>query len=159
MSNILGIHGSLLTAVVTAVKTAAKIQRLSWWTVMTGSCVRAWFGCFKQAGSQLHIITHTQVRFCISAVCDTLCLLLYFRPVVSIIVLSSFFFSFFLALSQRSQIGCLPYFSTWCGPSAHHCAILSGYIFATKAHIDNLKKSAKQRYLPHISSQWWTSAH
>jgi len=27
---------------------------------------------------------------------------------------SSSFFPFFLALSQRSEIGCLPY--TWCGP-------------------------------------------
>ena len=64
----------------------------------------------------------------------------------------------------------LPYFHTWCGlianlgcrsetcctrlagnagrkkiakksPSAHHRTILSGYIFATKAHIDNQKKS------------------
>jgi len=26
-------------------------------------------------------------------------------------------------------------------PSAHHCTILSGYIFATKAHIDSLKKN------------------
>jgi len=36
--------------------------------------------------------------------------------------LSSFFFFFllfFLAESQRPQIGCLPYFHTWCGPSAN----------------------------------------
>jgi len=26
-------------------------------------------------------------------------------------------------------------------PSAHHCTTLSGYIFATKAHIDNRKKN------------------
>jgi len=26
-------------------------------------------------------------------------------------------------------------------PSEHHCTILSGYIFATKARIDNLKKN------------------
>jgi len=31
----------------------------------------------------------------------------------------SSFFRFFLALSQRPQIGCLPYFYTWCGPSAN----------------------------------------
>jgi len=31
--------------------------------------------------------------------------------------LSSFFF--FLAYSQRSEIGCLPYFRTWCGLSAN----------------------------------------
>jgi len=43
---------------------------------------------------------------------------LYFCPVVSssIYLLSS---SFFLAYSQPSQIGCLPYFDTWCGPSAN----------------------------------------
>ena len=33
-------------------------------------------------------------------------------------------------------------------PSAHHCTTLSGYIFATKAHIDNQKKMVKQQYLP-----------
>jgi len=82
-----------------------------------------------------------------------------------ILVVSSFFF-FFLAWSQRSEIGCLPYFHTRCGlsanlrcrsetrrtrlteyaarkksPSAHHRTTLSGYIFATKAHIDNRKKN------------------
>ena len=39
---------------------------------------------------------------------------LYFCPVVS----SSIFF-FFLAYSQRSWSGCLPYFYTWCGLSAN----------------------------------------
>jgi len=72
--------------------------------------------------------------------------------------------------TQRPQIGCVPYFHTWCGPSAnlecrsemcctvlagntgrknyakktpsaHHRRTLSGYIFATKAHIDNRKKT------------------
>ena len=75
------------------------------------------------------------------------------------------FFLFFLAWSQRSQIGCLPCFYTWCGPSVnlecrskmccmqlaenawpkkspsgHHRTTLSGYIFAIKAGIDNRKK-------------------
>jgi len=84
-------------------------------------------------------------------------------------LLSSFFLlSFFLALSQRLEIGCLSYIHTWCGlsanlectsemcctrlagnagpkniakksPSAHHSTTLLGYIFATKAHIDNRK--------------------
>jgi len=40
---------------------------------------------------------------------------LYFRPVVS----SSFFFLIFLAHSQPSWIGCIPYFHTWCGLSAN----------------------------------------
>ena len=40
----------------------------------------------------------------------------YFCPVVS----SSFFYLlFFFAYSQPSQIGCLPYFHTWCGLSAN----------------------------------------
>ena len=79
------------------------------------------------------------------------------------LLLSSFFFSF-LTYSQPSQIGCLPYFYTRCGlsanlecmsemccprlagntgrkksPSAHHRTTLSGYIFLTKARIDNRK--------------------
>jgi len=32
---------------------------------------------------------------------------------------SSFFFLFFLAYSQPSQIECLPYFHIWCGLSAN----------------------------------------
>ena len=72
--------------------------------------------------------------------------------------------------SQPPQIGCLPYFHTWCGlsanlrcrsetcctalaantarkkspkksPSGHHSTTLSGYIFETKVHIDNRKKN------------------
>jgi len=35
------------------------------------------------------------------------------------LLLSSFFLSFFLAYSQPSEIGCLPYFHTWCGLSAN----------------------------------------
>jgi len=33
-------------------------------------------------------------------------------------------------------------------PSAHHRTTLPGYIFATKARIDNRKKRVKQQYLP-----------
>jgi len=39
-------------------------------------------------------------------------------------------------------------------PSAHHCTTLSGYIFATKAHIDNPKKLVKQQYLLQMSPQY-----
>jgi len=36
-------------------------------------------------------------------------------------------------------------------PSAHHCTTLSGYIFATKARIDNRKKNLdKQQYVFHM---------
>jgi len=36
-------------------------------------------------------------------------------------------------------------------PSGHHRTTLSGYIFATKALIDNRKKIIKQQYLLHMS--------
>ena len=80
---------------------------------------------------------------------------------------------------KRSEIGCLPYFHTWCGlsanfrcrsetcctglaantgrkksPSGHHRTTSSGYIFATKARIDNRKKIVKQQYLLHMFPQY-----
>jgi len=39
-------------------------------------------------------------------------------------------------------------------PSGHHHTILSGCIFATKAHINNRKKIVKQQYLLHTSSEY-----
>ena len=40
-------------------------------------------------------------------------------------------------------------------PSGHHRTTLSGYIFATKAHIDNRKKKlVKQQYLLYMSAQY-----
>jgi len=42
---------------------------------------------------------------------------LYFLSCAFFLLLSVFFFS--LAYSQPSQIGCLPYFHTWCGLSAN----------------------------------------
>jgi len=90
----------------------------------------------------------------------------YFAAVVSIYLSSSSVF-FFLAHSQLSQTGCLPHFHTWCGLTANLecrsemcCTRLAantgrkkslkmaictpshkfvGYIFATKACIDNGK--------------------
>jgi len=107
---------------------------------------------------------------------------------IFILFLSSFFFFFFfffLALSQRSEIGCLPYFGSWCGlsanlecrpemrctrlaantgrkksPSRHHRTTLLGHIFATKACIDNRKKNCKAAISPlHVPTIWWTSAY
>ena len=80
---------------------------------------------------------------------------------------------FFLAHSQPSQIGRLPYFHIWCGlsanlgcssemcctqlaeiqdakiaknlPSTHRRTTLLGYIFATEAPIDNRKKNPLNR--------------
>jgi len=40
-------------------------------------------------------------------------------------------------------------------PSGHHRATLSGYVFSSKAHIDNREKRfVKQQYLLHMSSQY-----
>ena len=39
-------------------------------------------------------------------------------------------------------------------PSGHHGTILSGYIFATKARIDNRKKLVKQQCVIHMSPQY-----
>jgi len=40
-------------------------------------------------------------------------------------------------------------------PSGHHRTTLSGYIFATKARIDNRKKKlVKQQYLLHMSAEY-----
>jgi len=39
-------------------------------------------------------------------------------------------------------------------PSGHNRTTLSGYIFATKAHIDNRKKFVKQQYVLHMSPQY-----
>ena len=90
------------------------------------------------------------------------------------------FFLFFLAQSHRPQIGCLPYFDTWCGlsanlgcrsetccmqlaenagrkisPSAHHRTSLSGYFLATKAYnYRQSEKIVKQQYLLQISAQY-----
>ena len=95
-------------------------------------------------------------------------------------LLSFYLLSFCLAC-QPLQIGCLPYFHTWCSlsvnlgcrcetcctqlagnagckkspKSRHLCTIeqlLSGYIFATNAHTDNWKKLVKQQYLLHMSA-------
>ena len=69
---------------------------------------------------------------------------IYFHPV------SSFFFS--LALSQRSEIGCLPYFGTWCGLSANlECRSEMCY---TRLAANTLRKNdAKNHHLgtiPHL---------
>jgi len=39
-------------------------------------------------------------------------------------------------------------------PSGHRRTNLTGYIFATKARINNQQKIVKQQYLPHMSSQY-----
>ena len=93
----------------------------------------------------------------------------------------SFFLLFFLAYSQRSEIGCLPYFHTWCGLSANlecmsemccmrpakntwrktsaknrHLSIIAQFcwaIFSQKACINKRKKLVKHQYLVHMCSE------
>jgi len=95
----------------------------------------------------------------------------------------SIFLLFFLAYSQPSQIGCLPYFHTWCGLSANlgcwpetcctrlaentgrkkspiirHLGTIAQFcpsISLQLRHVSPIgKKLVKQQYLPHISSQY-----
>jgi len=101
---------------------------------------------------------------------------LYFCPV------SSSFFLFFPCLisAVADWMSTILLHMVWCGPSAnlecrskmcctrlagnaepnnlpsgHHHTTLSGYIFATKAHIDNRKKKlVKQQCLPYMSLQY-----
>jgi len=61
-------------------------------------------------------------------------------------LLSSFFLLFFLAESQRSQIGCLPYFHTWCGLSAN-LGCRSETCCTWLAENAGRKKSPKNRHL------------
>jgi len=45
-------------------------------------------------------------------------------------------------------------------PSGHHCTTLSGYIFATKARIDNRKKILLSINMSSTRPTiWWTSAN
>jgi len=37
---------------------------------------------------------------------------------------------------------------------SHHRTTLSGYVFATKAHIDNRQKLVKKQYIPHMSLRY-----
>ena len=92
------------------------------------------------------------------------------------LLLSFYLSSFLLAYSQPSQIGCLPYFHTWCGLSANlgcrseACCTqiaentgrkrsskiryprtivqLCRYIFATEARIDNRQKLLSSNISP-----------
>jgi len=108
---------------------------------------------------------------------------LYFCPVISIFYLSIYLF--FLAYSQQPQVGCLPYFDTWCGPSAHLecrsemcCSRLAANMgdkkVAKNRHLGTIaqfcraissqpryvstirKKLVKHQYLLDVPTIWWT---
>jgi len=96
------------------------------------------------------------------------------------ILVLSIFLLFFLAYSQPSQVGCLPYFHTWCGHSANLecmsemcCTRLAENTESTKIAIwapshnfvglclrnegmyrQSEKKLVKQQYLLHTFSQY-----
>ena len=77
---------------------------------------------------------------------------LYFRPVVSVFF---FFLSFilFLAYSQPLQIGCLPYFHTWCGLSANlECR---SEMYCTRLGGNSRKKITTNGRLGTIAQIWW----
>ena len=65
-------------------------------------------------------------------------------------LLSFFLLLFFLALSQPSQIGCLPYFHTWCGASPN-LGCRSETCCMQLARDAGRKKSPKIRYLRTIT--------
>jgi len=77
-------------------------------------------------------------------------LTLYFHPVVS----SIFLLSFFLAYSQPSQIGCLPYFHTWCSLSVNFGS-RSEMCCTRLAENTGCKKSQKIRHLGTIAQLLW----
>jgi len=101
----------------------------------------------------------------------------------SFYLLSIFFFFLFLAYSQQPQVGCLPYFDTWCGPSANlecrfkrRCTRLAANVGPKKVsknrhlgtipqlcraissqlwHVSTIrKKLVKQQYLLYMSPQY-----
>ena len=135
--------------------------------------------CCSFAGSQAYTTSGPVSGLVMAALCNRGPL--YFCPVVSFL-LSIFFFSF-LAYSQRPQVGCLPYFDTWCGPSANlecrseRCCTrlaanagpknvaknrhlgtipqLCRAISSQLRHVSTIgKKLVKQQYLPCMSSQY-----
>jgi len=97
-------------------------------------------------------------------------------------LLSFFFLSFFLAYSQPSQIGCLPYFHTLCGlttnlgcrsetcctrltentgceksPKIHYLRIIAQLCRAISSqlrHVSTIEKKLVQQYLSHMSLQY-----
>ena len=63
----------------------------------------------RQGGVKLYV---TYLNLFMAALCNIFAL--WFLSIYL-----SVFLSFFLAQSQRSETGCLPYFHTWCGLSAN----------------------------------------
>jgi len=63
-------------------------------------------------------------------------------------IFALWFLSFFLAYSQRSEIGCLPYFYTWCGLSEN---LECKYEMCCTRFTGNTANDAKIRHLRTIA--------
>jgi len=77
----------------------------------------------------------------------------YGRPIGQTVIFCScgfYLLLFFFAYSQPSQIGCLPYFHTWCGFSAN-LGCRSDMCCTRLAEIQDAKKSPKIRHLVTIA--------
>ena len=140
---------------------------------MTRFIYRAWLTSCSNCSSILYTLENSDVLFIIVA--------LWNRAEHYIFILS--FVLLLLSFFPRLISASADWLSTWCGlsanlrcrsetcctrlaentghkksrqksPSGHHCTTLSGYIFTTKAHIDNWKKLVKQQYVLHMSPQY-----
>ena len=111
-----------------------------WGTDLGGpkeACVR--WGCTLVPPGEYNRTVH-MLRWCTffkAALCNRACNI-YFYSVVS-----SFFLLLFLASSQRSEIGCLPHFHTWCG----HLECRSESCCTRLAENTGRRKSPKIRHL------------
>ena len=113
------------------------MQRLSWdsWTTMSPSDERMRIGlmsaCCDSGREWLRISKrceednwHFAAKGWIGIIKDWLFIMAALRSrcghsILQLWILLFLLLSFFLAYSHKSQIGCLPYFYTWCGLSAY----------------------------------------
>jgi len=117
------------------------------WKVMGWCCRKRLSICYTQQTSNEDAMDYRKWRKLIIAALHSRCghyiFILWF-------LLSFFFFFCFLAWSQQSEIGCLPYFHTWCGLSAHlQCR--SETCCTRLAENTGRKKVAKNRHLGTIA--------
>jgi len=141
-------------------------------------------GKVSSLGQYLHITTHTAQQLCCSLlIMAALCNRAGHYIFVLWFLLCSSFFLFFLPFPQPSQVGCLPYFHTWCGLSVnlecrsemccmwlavntgckndeknchmHTIAPLCRAISLQLCHVSTIgKKLVKHQYLFHMSLQY-----
>jgi len=106
---------------------AAETDPVVWGTPQISTAFASWqrYSTVSSSGRQPNVAALNRGRHLRSAgrpsrwaLAHILVMVYYGRPYL-MVSSSFFFFHFFLAYSQRSQIGCLPYFHTWCGLSAN----------------------------------------